>query len=306
MTKMIIAALLLFLLFSCAENKNIFIPDNSIQLGSESTLDIVTWNIKNFPKQGDTTIDFIVELIDSMDVDIIALQEIASSSYFRNLVDSLDGWSGYRSPYNNGWNLAYIYKISTIEKLNIYEIYTSESRPFPRPPLVIEFEYKSKYFTLINNHLKCCGDGNIDEDNDGDEEHRRRDANVMLDHYISTHFANVSVILVGDLNDNLNDPDTSNIFLNFIQNSDKYQFIDMKIALGSSNNWSWPGWHQSTYDPSHFDHILITDELFDEFENEGSLVETIRLEEYFDGGWSDYENYISDHRPVWLRLKFSQ
>ena len=56
-------------------------------------------------------------------------------------------------------------------------------------------------FTLINNHLKCCGDGNIDEDNYWDEEHRRRDANVMLDDYISTHFANVSVILVGDLND---------------------------------------------------------------------------------------------------------
>ena len=162
---MIIATLLLFLLDSCAENKNIFIPDNSIQLGTESTLDIITWNIKRFPKQDDTTVDYIVKLIDSMDVDIIALQEIADSSYFRKLVDSLDGWSGYRSPYNNGWNLAYIYKNSAIKKINIYEIYTSESRPFPRPPLVIEFEYKSIFFTLINNHLKCCGDGDIDEDN---------------------------------------------------------------------------------------------------------------------------------------------
>jgi len=303
MTRMIIATLLLFLLDSCAENKNIFIPDNSIRLGTEYTLDIITWNIKSFPKQDNTTVDYIVNLIDSMDVDIIALQEIADSSYFRNLVDSLDGWSGYRSPYNNGWNLAYIYKNSTINKINIYEIYTSESRPFPRPPLVIEFEYKSNFFALINNHLKCCGDGDIDEDNSWDEEHRRRDANVMLDDYISTHFANVSVILVGDLNDNLNDPDTSNIFHNFIQNSDNYQFIDMTIAMGSSNNWSWPGIN-SSYSASHFDHILITNELFDEFENEGSSVQTIHLEEYFDGGWNDYEKYISDHRPVGLRLDF--
>jgi len=88
---MIIATLLLLVINSCAENKNIFIPDNSIQLGTESTLDIITWNIKSFPKQDDTTVDYIVKLIDSMDVDIIALQEIADSSYFRNLVVSLDG-----------------------------------------------------------------------------------------------------------------------------------------------------------------------------------------------------------------------
>jgi SAM-dependent MidA family methyltransferase len=80
----------------------------------------------------------------------------------------------------------------------------------------------------------------------------------------------------------------------------------MNIAYGSSNNFSWPGWHQSTYNPAHFDHILITNELFDAFENEGSSIQTIRLEEYFDNGWTEYENYISDHRPVGLRLKFSQ
>ena len=304
MARIFIVTVLIIFINSCAENKNIFTSGNSIQLGTESTLDVITWNIENFPKQNDITIDYLVKLINSMNVDIIALQEIANSSYFRNLVDSLDGWSGYRSPYNNGWNLAYIYKNSSIEKLNIYEIYTSESRPFPRPPLVIEFKYRSIFFTLINNHLKCCGDGDIDEDNYWDEEHRRRDANVMLDDYISTHFANVNLILVGDLNDNLNDPDNSNIFLNFIQNSDNYQFIDMNIALGSSSNWSWPGIN-SSYSASHFDHILITNELFDEFENEGSLVQTIRLEEYFDGGWSDYEKYISDHRPVGLSLKFN-
>ena len=74
----------------------------------------------------------------------------------------------------------------------------------------------------------------------------------------------------------------------------------MNIAYSSSSNWSYPSW------PSHLDHILITNELFYEIENEVSSVETIRLEEYFYNGWSEYENYISDHRPVGLRLKFSQ
>ena len=39
-------------------------------------------------------------------------------------------------------------KISTIENLNIYEIYINDTGSFPRPPLVLEFKYNS-----INIHL---------------------------------------------------------------------------------------------------------------------------------------------------------
>jgi hypothetical protein len=73
----------------------------------------------------------------------------------------------------------------------------------------------------------------------------------------------------------------------------------MDISLGSPENWSYPNW------PSHLDHILITNELFDEFENLGSKVQTIHIEDYFDRGWDYYENYISDHRPIGLSLKFN-
>ena len=73
----------------------------------------------------------------------------------------------------------------------------------------------------------------------------------------------------------------------------------MDIAYGSSGNWSYPSW------PSHLDHILITNELFDEFDNTGSTVQTIHIEDYFEEGWRDYEKYISDHRPVVLSLNFN-
>ena len=116
--------------------------------------------------------------------------------------------------------------------------------------------------------------------------------------YIDTNFDNKNVILLGDFNDELTDPDSSNVFRPFIENSDKYKFVDMNIARGSSTNWSYPTW------PSHLDHILITNKLFDEFENTGSIVQTIHVEDYFEGRWSEYEKYISDHRPVGLRLVF--
>ena len=74
--------------------------------------------------------------------------------------------------------------------------------------------------------------------------------------------------------------------------------MDQNIATGSIKYWSFPNW------PSHLDHILITNELFDEFGNSGSMVQTFRIEDYMNGGWDKYEQSISDHRPVGLRLVF--
>ena len=131
---MIIAALLLFQLYSCAENKkNIFIPYNSIQLGTESTLDIITWNIESFPKQGDTTVDYIVKLIDSMHVDIIALQEIGNKTDLNNLVGKLEGWTSGYSSDSYGYGLAYLYKtnltINNLEGIDELDNYNSTRTP---------------------------------------------------------------------------------------------------------------------------------------------------------------------------------
>jgi len=163
----------------------------------------------------------------------------------------------------------------------------------------MELEWGGENVYIINNHYKCCGNGTIEIEYD-DEEYRRLQSSILTKTYIESNLDSQKVILVGDLNDELNDEESINVFQNFIIDSTNYKFVDMEIAYSSSSNWSYPSW------PSHLDHILITNELFNEFENEGSSVQTIRLEEYFDNGWTEYENYISDHRPVGLRLKFSQ
>jgi hypothetical protein len=72
----------------------------------------------------------------------------------------------------------------------------------------------------------------------------------------------------------------------------------MEIADGSSADWSYPWW------PSHIDHILITNELFDELDNSSSVIQTIKIDEFMDGGFDDYYDNISDHRPVALKLDF--
>ncbi|MDP7026852.1 MAG: endonuclease/exonuclease/phosphatase family protein [Candidatus Marinimicrobia bacterium] len=293
MNRMIIVTLLLLIFNSCAENKNITTSGNSIQFGTESTLDIVTWNIQYFPKNN-FTVDYLAELIDSMNVDIIAMQEIwgdGASNSFDNLKNQLDGWNGYRK--SSG--LAYLYKIEIVIN-DIYEI--NNLNEIIRTPYLLSINWNGQDIYIINNHFKAFGGA--------ENEAERKIASEKIENYIKEYLEDLNVIVLGDLNDELNDEESINVFQNFIIDSTNYKFVDMDIAYGSSDNFSWPGWHQNTYNSAHFDHILITNELFDEFKNEGSSVQTIRIEEYFDNGWSEYENYISDHRPVGLRLKFSQ
>ena len=287
MNRMIICALLLLVFNFCAENKNIITSGNSTQPGTESTFDIVTWNIEQFPKNN-LTVSYLAELIDSMNVDIIAMQEIwgdGASGSFENLKTELDGWDGYR----NSSGLAYLYKTElTINSLT--EI--NELNEIIRKPYLLSLTWGGQNIYVINNHFKAYGGA--------ENEAERKIAAEKIENYINEYLEDVNVIILGDLNDELNDEESVNVFQNFIIDSTNYKFVDMDIAYSSSSNWSYPSW------PSHLDHILITNELFDEFENEGSSVQTIRLEEYFDNGWTEYENYISDHRPVGLQLKFSQ
>ena len=286
MNRMIIGALLLLVLNFCAENKNIITSGNSIQFGTESTLDIVTWNIEHFPKNN-LTVSYLAELIDSMNVDIIAMQEIwgdGASSSFENLKTKLDGWDGYRK--SSG--LAYLYKTElTINSLT--EI--NDLNEIIRTPYLLSLTWGGQNIYVINNHFKAFGGA--------ENEAERKIASEKIENYINEYLEDLNVIVLGDLNDELNDEESVNVFQNFINDALNFKFTDMDIAYSSSSNWSYPSW------PSHLDHILITNELFDEFENEGSSVQTIRLEEYFDNGWTDYEKYISDHRPVGLSLKFN-
>ena len=69
----------------------------------------------------------------------------------------------------------------------------------------------------------------------------------------------------------------------------------MIIASGNSSDWSMPS-------SAHFDHILITNELFNIFNDLDSQVNTIKVDMYMEGGWDEYDENISNHRPVALKL----
>ncbi len=268
-----------------------------LSFGTDTTFEVMTWNIEWFPKNGQITIDYVTQIIKALDIDLLAIQEVDDISSFNQMMDSLSSYEGY---LESSWfaGLAYIYKKDIIQINDIYEIYTTSPywSPFPRSPMVIDLNFMNERIIVINNHFKCCGDGLLDLSDSGDEETRRYIASNLLKEYIDLHFANIKTIVTGDLNDNLADNPENNVFQKIINDSEDYLFADFEIAIGSNSEWSYPTW------PSHLDHILLTNELFNEFEHDSSVIQTIKIDEYIHGGWWEYEQNISDHRPVAIKL----
>ncbi|MBL7012956.1 MAG: endonuclease/exonuclease/phosphatase family protein [Candidatus Marinimicrobia bacterium] len=270
---------------------------SDLSFGTNNTLEIMTWNIEWFPKNGQSTVDSVSTIIEALDIDLYALQEISDTNMFKQMIENIDGYDYY---FKSSWfgGLAYVYKTNMIEIDSIYEIYIEEPywRPFPRSPLVMEMNYQNQEHYIINNHFKCCGDGSMNLSDPWDEETRRYDASLLLKEYIDLNLPDEKVIVLGDLNDILTDPSSNNVFQIILDDDLNFLFADIEIANGTSSEWSYPYW------PSHIDHIFITNELFDRFGNASSTIYTIPIDEYMNDGFDEYYETISDHRPVALKL----
>ena len=253
-------------------------------VGSE-TLEVVTWNIENYP-QTTSTREAVLDIIGEMNPDVIAIQELTSQAQFSELLSGLTGWSGGIVQFNgSNLMLGYLFKNSEVTIItqpeNIFEEDTEENddafTAFRRPLLTKIRHMNGMEVTLINVHLKCC---------DGSED-RRRLASQKIKSYIDDNLPTENVVVLGDFNDEIVDMD-DNVFQNFIDDAANYQFATMAIAMGGSTGWSFPSW------PSHIDQILITDELFERV----LATEVLAL----DLCSTSYSNQVSDHRPVLMRL----
>jgi hypothetical protein len=157
-------------------------------------------------------------------------------------------------------------------------------------------EIESEVYYFVNVHLKCCGDGVLNASDTSDEEYRRKKAMELIEEYIEINWSNKNVVVLGDFNDLIQDSEQNNIFQSIIDQPLFYRFADYDISFNESQNWSFPSW------PSDLDHILVTNELFDELQHGSTIVKTILIDNYFANGFNGYDNCISDHRPVGLKF----
>ena len=271
---------------------------NDLYFGADTTFDVVSWNIEWFPKNNNTA-SKVQEILTNLEADVYALQEIEDTTLLKQVVSNIPGYECYfKSSYYGG--LAYVYNTNTVQINSRYEIFTSQPywNAFPRSPQVLDCNFMGNNYIIINNHFKCCGDGILNTNDSNDEENRRLQAVTFLKQFIDNSLASKRVILLGDLNDDLTDNTINNVFQDFIIDNANYLFTDMQIAQGNSIGWSYPTW------PSHLDHILITNESFADFQNSNSFVSVIRVDDYM-GSWSNYDNTVSDHRPIGIKLDFN-
>lgn len=282
------------LLYSCGSSSDSITNDNdgdtiSLEVNScivptsDEKLEIVTWNIEHFPKTT-STIAAVAKFIEQMDVDVIAMQEISNKAAFDYLLKMLpSGWKGHISKRTD-LNLAYVYKTSEISLNKApYAILKGESA-LPRAPFVLPIHSKSTNsdVIIINNHFKAYGDGISTA--------KRKTASKLLKNWIDKNHPNDKVVVLGDLNDEITDAASDNVFQIFLDDAKNYYFTDSEIALASNRkNWSYPGF------PSHIDHILITNELFNDVDTTYTYV--------FGKCSSSYRSMVSDHYPVCVVLK---
>jgi exonuclease III len=292
MMKNIFTLCTLYLIFSCAnpvEKETLNTPTESLlpNLDIENGIEIVTWNIEQFPKLGQRTIDSVASIITSLNADIYCLQEISDLSKFIDLVEILDGYSYVESNATEYLNLVVLYKNNQFLVRNQSDLFTDSMYDFAsRPPLRIEMTFTGENpidFTLINMHLKCCDNG---------FNRRVASANILYDYLNSSIQAGVvNHIIVGDWNDDISDQYSENSFNIFLDDTENYKYVTYENAHSGTNiHDSYPSY------PSFIDHIMISKDLFDEAEN--GDVQTIRLGDYLSG----YDQIISDHRPVVWRF----
>ena len=293
MIKNIVMISIIYFIYACAnpieKEKNSSDGNNSLlpNLDLQDGIEVVTWNIENFPKLGQRTIDSVASIITSLNADIYCLQEISNMAMFTDLAEILDEYSYVASDATEYLNLVVLYKKNQFIVRNQSSLFTDNMYEFAyRPPLRIEMTFLGQNaidFTLINMHLKCCDNG---------FNRRVASSDILYDYLNSSVQAGIrNHIVVGDWNDDISDPHSENSFNIFLDDTENYKYVTYENALSGTNiHDSYPSY------PSFIDHIMISKDLFDE-SGDGD-VQTLRLGDYISG----YDEIISDHRPVVWRF----
>lgn len=256
------------------------------EAGTDTTLEIITWNIQNFPKAGESTLARLRLLINRLNADLYCIQEIEDTLAFLRLVQSLRGYAGFYSRDNYGsyyQKTGILYRPDIVRFRDVRQIFWNNDS-FPRPPLVAAVHVNANGqefdFQLIVLHLKAGSDYT--------DRLRRAGACRQLKHYLDSVIGAgeiSSIVVAGDWNDRLEVSLDSNVFRPFLEDSFDYFFLT-KPLTGSR-------YHSSLVRGNViFDHLLITRDMLPLYSGGRTVI--LRLDELI----SDYLDFISDHRPV--------
>jgi endonuclease/exonuclease/phosphatase family metal-dependent hydrolase len=262
-------------------------------VGADSTFELAAWNIQNFPKAGTGTIDRVVDIVNTLDIDLYCLQEIEDTTGFRTLLNRLPDHGGLYSPdvYNFGsyqkTGVLYRKDVLTLNSWRVPPEFLGNNYAFPRPPLEVDFTARgggAQYrFKVIVLHLKAGM-------NNADDQARRRAATSIMHNYLEARAViepDMNYIVAGDWNDVLTDQ-VNNSFEDFLADSGNFLYLTTALI---------PRPDLQSHPIGLIDHIMVTRSACPEFAN--GRITTLRLDLLYPTSANpSYGTFVSDHRPV--------
>ncbi|MCY3966802.1 MAG: endonuclease/exonuclease/phosphatase family protein [Acidobacteria bacterium] len=254
---------------------------------ASDTLDVATWNIKWFgdsdrdPKDG-PQFSGVRDVIRTTQLELWAVQEIEDSRDFGRLLRDLPGYEGFLvrdGRVENGstdytWSqqeVGIIYRTDTVTirgaRVVLGHLAERGSRPpfaTGRPPLEVVISVPAHdEIVLLILHAKAFSDE--------DSQRRRQEAAEALHQYILDTWASTPVVVLGDLNDEIDDEGPYAVFAN-----DSREWFAPTADLSGS--------HESG---AMWDHILVSDEAACWYVSDSAEVLSV-----------ENASSISDHFPV--------
>lgn len=255
-------------------------------VGSDATLDIACWNLEWFPKD-ERTAAFVVDLITSMELDIVVVEEVASVNAWNDVLAQLprhDGvLSSHRYSETEYQKIGVIYRSDLVTAGEPELLFTGQTYGFPRPPLKLHVSAGALGVDLIGVHLKA---GVAPEDGE-----RRGAAMASLDAYVRAQIeggGEDEIIVLGDFNETVDTSWGMEVMAPMLAAPDRYRFRSQEAALAG----------EASYIPSGrvIDHVVTTAGLADEVGGARAVIPRL------DQQMARYESYVSDHLPVVLSI----
>lgn len=254
-------------------------------MGSAETLEIGTWNIEHYPKvPGSRTM--VSKILNQLDVDVMAVEEINGEAAFRDLLTAMPKFDGVVSDKGQSQNVGVIYRKSDFTLITSEEIYLSESKAFPRPPLVVRLrplQNTSADIVAIAVHLKAFGDL--------ENQARRSEANILLERYVSDLKAkepSLKIVILGDFNQPLLIDSEREVFNPWFNKAGSYTVAtDILVQKGDYSYFAGLF--------SLIDHIITTNDFL---LSEPTIVKLQHIV-------PNYQAHASDHLPVIARQRLA-
>lgn len=284
----------------------------------DNILETVTWNIERYGSADNVQqTKNAVRVMDSLNADLFALQEIHSRKALGDLLKPLTGYDGFTSAHvNKGQKMAFVYNTNTIDSveagavLDVRETYRKDWEYYwanGRTPMYFRFDFTSaegqttEFFAVVIHGKANTGD-NAGEYAQAYE--RRQKAAEGLYYYLLDKQPNARIILLGDYNDDVdaslyyyqrNDfaPTPYGEFRKDGQNFNIATHVLSNNKESSSVNYRKEG--------NLVDHITMSNELFPLYIDESADVYDAPLT-YIP----NYESTTSDHLPVWAKFDVTQ